>query len=306
MKKLLFTHIDMDGYGSRIMIQRIYPDIVVKHVDYGFDTLPENRKLMSEYDYIIFTDISISRDTAELLELTRKHGKQLLLLDHHQSAYDSLHDLNYEWIHIDQSKSGALLAYEWANSMNPSRMRGYEDLAKYISDYDLWKHSYSESKMLQFLWSRDSEYFSKRFLDNPVVEFSDSEMSTINESLENLNNSYNEAINSLSTHQDNEGLTFGLIKSIGLLASLVADRIMKEHPEFDYVVIINKKGSLSFRSLHYEVRKIAEALGGGGHFLASGAGIADNMDILESVKQRKIIQYDIKKFLSNNQNSVTI
>ena len=87
---------------------------------------------------------------------------------------------------------------------------------------------------------------------------------------------------------------------------MVADRIMKEHPEFDYVVIINKKGSLSFRSLHYEVRKIAEALGGGGHFLASGAGIADNMDILESVKQRKIIQYDIKKFLSNNQNSVTI
>ena len=40
--------------------------------------------------------------------------------------------------------------------------------------------------------------------------------------------------------------------------------------------------------------------------LNSGCPIETNMDILESVKQRKIIQYDIKKFLSNNQNSVTI
>ena len=298
MKAVLFTHIDLDGYGARIMVQKWAPDIIVRHVDYGFDALPENRKLMAEADLIIFTDISVSRETAELLEQTRKTGKKLLLLDHHQSAYDNLHDLGYDWIHIDQSKSGALLAYEWFRDLNPIALRGYEDLAKYVSDYDLWEHKYPESKMLQFLWSRDSDYFTQRFLENPEVKFSDEEMGIINESLKNLEDSYQEAIGSLSIHKDNDNLNFGLIKSIGLLSSLVADRIMKENPSIDYLVIMNKKGSLSLRSLHYEVRKIAEALGGGGHFLAAGCPTEPNMDVIESIKQRRVVLYDIKGFLA--------
>lgn len=289
MKAVLFTHIDLDGYTSRIMVQRAYPTIQIKHVDYGFDALSENRKLMAEADMIIFTDISISQETAELLEMTRQSGKKLLLLDHHQSAYDNLHDLGYEWIKIDQSKSGALLAYEYFSSTFPNELEGYENLAKYVSDYDLWEHKYPESKMLQFLWSRDSDYFTQRFLKNPEVRFSDDEMSIINESLKNLEDSYQEAIGSLSSHQDKEGLTFGLIKSIGLLSSLVADRIMKENPSIDYLVIMNKKGSLSLRSLHYEVRKIAEALGGGGHPLASGVPMPEGkiVDVVESIKNRE-------------------
>lgn len=289
MNRLLFTHIDLDGYGSRIMVQRAYPTIEIKHVDYGFDLLPENRKLMAEADMIIFTDISISRETAELLELTRQSGKKLLLLDHHQSAYDNLHDLGYDWIKIDQSKSGALLAYEYFSSTHPNELEGYENLAKYISDYDLWEHNYPESKMLQFLWSRDYEYFTERFFKNPVVEFSFGEQAIIAESMQALEDSYSEAMNSLSVHQDNEGLTFGLIKSIGLLSSLAADRIMKENLDLEYLVIMNKKGSLSLRSLHYEVRKIAEALGGGGHALASGVAIPETgiVDVVESIKNRE-------------------
>ena len=152
--------------------------------------------------------------------------------------------------------------------------------------------------MLQFLWSRDSDYFTQRFLENPEVKFSDEEMGIINESLKNLEDSYQEAIGSLSIHKDNDNLNFGLIKSIGLLSSLVADRIMKENPSIDYLVIMNKKGSLSLRSLHYEVRKIAETLGGGGHFLAAGCPTEPNMDVIESIKQRRVVLYDIKGFLA--------
>lgn len=289
MKAVLFTHVDLDGYGARIMVQKWAPDIIVRHVDYGFDAAVDNRKLMAEAGVIIFTDISISRETAELLEQTRKTGKKLLLLDHHQSAYDNLHDLGYDWIHIDQSKSGALLVYEYFNQTHPMYLYGYKDLATYISDYDLWEHKYPESKMLQFLWSRDSDYFTQRFLKNPEVKFSPQEMDIINESLQNLEDSYKEAMSTLSIHQDRENLTFGFIQSIGLLSSLVADRIMKENPNLDYLVIMNKKGSLSLRSLHYEVRKIAEALGGGGHVLAAGIPLPEGkvVDVLESIKGRE-------------------
>lgn len=129
------------------------------------------------------------------------------------------------------------------------------------------------------------------------MKFSSQEMDIINESLQNLEDSYKEAMRTLSVHQDKEDLAFGFIQSIGLLSSLVADRIMKENPNLDYLVIMNKKGSLSLRSLHYEVRKIAEALNGGGHVLASGCPTVDNMDVIESIKQRKVVLYDIQGFL---------
>lgn len=298
MKKVLFTHIDMDGSGSEIMVRKYFPDIEVHRVDYGFDTKPENRRIMAEADMIVFTDISVTRDTAELLESTRQYGKNLILLDHHESAYQNLHDLGYSWIKIDQARSGALLTYQFFHDLNPAALEGYEELAELISDYDLWRHVYVKSRMLQFLWSDNADYFVNRFLENPKVEFDPYETEVISKSMTALDESYKLAVDSLKILTDCEGLKFGLVGSIGLLSSLAADRLMKEYPDLVYLVIINKKGSLSFRSLNYEVRKIAEAMGGGGHPLASGAAIPEGLiDIQSSVINRRWIKYDLSSKL---------
>ena len=96
MKRVLLSHIDLDGVGSRLMVQLVYPDIEIHHVDYNFESDINNRKIMADADSIIFTDISVNRDMAKLLESTRQQGKQLLLLDHHASALENLGDLGYE------------------------------------------------------------------------------------------------------------------------------------------------------------------------------------------------------------------
>lgn len=297
MRRILFTHIDLDGSGSEIIIKLIYPDIETYRVDYNFDSDMTYRKIMAEADSIIFTDISISRDTAESLEATRAYGKELLLLDHHESAKTNLEDLNYPWIHINMEYSGALLAFLWykdqlIENLDIVSYNNYGYLAQLVSDYDLWHHQYPESKKLQFLWSKiGTEQFVARFLQNSSMVLSDEEESFVKESMDALEESYQIAISNMDPEEDSYGNKWLLIKNIGVMYSLVADRILKENPDVAYCCIMSRKGSLSFRSQYYNVEQIAKALGGGGHRLAAGAPMIDMMDVISSVYQREVVTF---------------
>lgn len=301
MRRVLFTHIDLDGSGSEIIIKLIYPDIETYRVDYNFDSDLTYRKIMAEADSIIFTDISVSRDTAESLEATRSYGKELLLLDHHESAKTNLGDLDYPWIHIDLDYSGALLAFLWYKdqlslNLDLASYNNYGYLAQLVSDYDLWNHKYPDSKKLQFLWSKiGSEQFVNRFLQDSSINMSEEEESYVNESMEALEESYQVAISNISTEEDSYGNKWLLIKDIGVMYSLVADRILKENPDAAYCCIMSRKGSLSFRSQYYDVEQIAKALGGGGHRLAAGCSLPEGLiDIVSSVYQREWVEYPFK------------
>lgn len=297
MRRILFTHIDLDGSGSEIIIKLIYPDIETYRVDYNFDSDMTYRKIMAEADSIIFTDISISRDTAESLEATRAYGKELLLLDHHESAKTNLEDLNYPWIHINMEYSGALLAFLWykdqlIENLDIVSYNNYGYLAQLVSDYDLWHHQYPESKKLQFLWSKiGTEQFVARFLQNSSMILSDEEESFVKESMDALEESYQIAIANMDPEEDSYGNKWLLIKNIGVMYSLVTDRILKENPDVAYCCIMSRKGSLSFRSRYYDVKQIAEALGGGGHLLAAGAPMVEMMDVISSVYQREVVTF---------------
>lgn len=297
MRRILFTHIDLDGAGAELMVKLIYPDIETYRVDYNFDSDLTYRKIMAEADSIIFTDISVSRDTAESLEATRAYGKELLLLDHHESAKNNLEDLNYPWIHINMEYSGALLAFLWykdqlSMNLDSANYNNYGYLAQLVSDYDLWHHRYPESKKLQFLWSKiGTEQFVARFLQNSSMILSDEEESFVKESIDALEESYQIAIANMDPEEDSYGNKWLLIKNIGAMYSLVADRILKENPDAAYCCIMSRKGSLSFRSRYYDVKQIAEALGGGGHRLAAGAPMVDLMDVISSVYQREVVTF---------------
>lgn len=297
MRRILFTHIDLDGAGAELMVKLIYPDIETYRVDYNFDSDLTYRKIMAEADSIIFTDISVSRDTAESLEATRAYGKELLLLDHHESAKNNLEDLNYPWIHINMEYSGALLAFLWYKdqlnmNLDLANYNNYGYLAQLVSDYDLWHHQYPESKKLQFLWSKiGTEQFITRFLQNSSIALSDEEESFVKESMDALEESYQIAISNMDPEEDSYGNKWLLIKNIGVMYSLVADRILKENPDVAYCCIMSRKGSLSFRSKYYDVKQIAEALGGGGHLLAAGAPMVEMMDVISSVYQMKVVKF---------------
>jgi oligoribonuclease NrnB/cAMP/cGMP phosphodiesterase (DHH superfamily) len=171
----------------------------------------------------------------------------------------------------------------------------YGYLAQLVSDYDLWHHQYPESKKLQFLWSKiGTEQFIARFLQNSSMIMSEEEESFVKESMDALEESYQIAIANMDPEEDSYGNKWLLIKNIGAMYSLVADRILKENPDAAYCCIMSRKGSLSFRSQYYDVEQIAKALGGGGHLLAAGAPMVEMMDVISSVYQREVVTFPFK------------
>lgn len=296
-KVLLISHIDMDGSLGIIIMKNIYPNSDTMIVDYGFELDKNNHDKILEYNTIIMTDISTNNDfILELNNYVSNGIKKVMIFDHHDSAINRIKSLNLDWIVLDNSSCGGKIAYEYYKNKGYN-LSQYDDLVRLVDDYDRWVHSDYKSTELQFLWSglgRDK--FVERFLSNSSTEFSDSEKSIINNSLNDLNDSCQLAIHNMSLETDKDGNKFLFVTKIGRFLSLVATRILKAHPEADYIAIVNQYGeSISLRSTRYNVAKLAESLGGGGHELASGFSYDANQDILNSIinHEKVMMKYKI-------------
>lgn len=111
-----------DGFGAAWALWKRYPSaqfMPVKHA------VPPPSGLAGQR--ILIVDFSYPRPTLEALAADAKH---LAVLDHHITAERALADLPY--VHFDQKKSGAVLAWEWAHE-SPAPW-----LLQYVQDKDLW------------------------------------------------------------------------------------------------------------------------------------------------------------------------
>ena len=311
---LLVTHIDLDGSGCEVAVRYYYLLMYNKRIDsirvnYDFDTDPQIINLIMKYPNVVFTDISFSAEYAKKLDTMMKLSKSIFgiqytvkLFDHHKSSDERLTPLQYDWITIDQSRSGSKIAYDYYLSILPDNLKSqYSRLdyfIKLVNDYDLWKHEYKDSKLLQFLWSgSDKDEFVYRFVNDPdVTKLSMEEGEIINSSLRNYEESLSNSLESLEIYTDIEGNRFGICNKNNLY-SLVGSKILKDNPDLAYLVMKDPLNiSLSFRSSYYDVSKIAESLGGGGHALAAGASLPQFSDVVESVRTRQVVRLS---FLTN-------
>lgn len=297
MKKfVLFTHIDLDGAGCAILLKKYLGDnLVIHYVNYGFEEADyyKDDLYSNKYDVIFITDISVSKDSA--IKLNSLNKSKVIMLDHHQSAHDSLSDLNYKWIKIDTTKSGTMLTYEFLKSLN-SDISEYDHLVKYINDYDLWNHNFSKSLDLQILFtSIGRDLFVDRFTNNPLCEFDKDEIHQINLIKNSMTTIYNKIISTSTVYTDIDDMKFlyiNLSDNIVMMSYIMYKVLSHYKDKIDYAVCYTKYGSLSFRSLKYTVRLIAESLGGGGHDLASGASVPNDgiYDIVKSISHHKWIK----------------
>ena len=294
--RYLISHIDLDGYGGNIIVNRAIPGLITFNVDYNFEEQESMRTKVLNAELVIMTDISVSASFAKEINEKVKSGElSALLIDHHESSDEALTPLGYDWIHITQGKSGTLLAYEYFYKKRPDALKGYRELAENISDYDLWEFKKPYSKALQFLWSEDKNKFVQKFMRDPKLYFTTEEMNKINKSLSAMKSSHDGMINDMSDIQtDIDGNKFVIIYHMGRLASLVASDILTEMKDkIDYLVMFNQYNtSLSFRSQKVPVSPIAEALGGGGHLLAAGARIEAMTNLIETVRTRTLVKID--------------
>ena len=112
----------MDGFGAAWALWKRFPNAKYIPVKHGLSQ-PEGL----DHQHVLMVDFSYHREAIlALAEITAS----LQILDHHITAQSALNDLPYAY--FDMSRSGAVLAWEWAHS------QPVPWVLQYVQDKDLW------------------------------------------------------------------------------------------------------------------------------------------------------------------------
>jgi len=137
------THFDLDGVVSVINLLNFFKKENVFYVQKSYhnvneffrDVLFKGNCSFRNPDFVIISDLSVEE---EVVQECKDHGIELLILDHHQTAYD----LNkYVNCHVDdtESKSGAEVVIDFLKEMGMESpyMEALDKLNYYATMFDL-------------------------------------------------------------------------------------------------------------------------------------------------------------------------
>jgi len=289
--------------------------------------------------FFLISDLNLTLDEAKNLDKKIKHllksgyNIKLQLLDHHISGTEC--SQKYDWYYVDESRCATKIVYDYFKK-NFSEFYDSEKLnilVEAINDIDIWEEedSYFEfGKVLIRLINTSTEinptmfpnenreYRLKLlteaknfiFIDNGHILLDENiykmkknylNLTCQNDTIDNLSSNYlvhllNNKKNELSIYLNNhKGLLTYSLSNISIPANL----FLKQNPDFDFFININKKGSFGIRSNNkMDVSRLAYLLcGGGGHKNASGG-------FFEDFKE-SVLYSDVKKFLTEKLSSIS-
>ena len=265
----------LDGFGAAWAVWKKFPSACFVPVKHG---CPPPSDL--EGRRIVIVDFSYARATLEAIA-TQASG--LLVLDHHITAEKALADLPFAY--FDQTKSGAVLAWEWAHQAEAPW------LLQYVQDKDLWQWALPLSREINA--ALNSYPFDFKIWDGFQQRALEVEGTAILRY-------ENETVAKIAAHTvliSFCGENVPVVQS-GVLTSQIGEYLSREHPRAPFCVIWHDKDgrryySLRSRSDGADVAAIATSFGGGGHTHAAGfsvpldAGSPSPFDPLKSVANKK-------------------
>jgi hypothetical protein len=265
-KNILITHNDLDGVGCAVLFVALMQDLE-RDYEYYFEayrTVNERiLKILNDYQdqdiSIMITDISPSQQVAETLD---KSGRTIRLIDHHKTATW----LNiYPWAIINVRYCATKLLYDYLKIMWNGIVM-YKDFVECVNDYDLWIHNIKYSKMLNILLNfLGHDLFLSRFLDDPSP-YPNLTEEIIIRAEENRRDRYIEQVVKKAKVID-ETHVFAIADRY---KSELGEKLLELAPVAVILDPLNDTVSLRSRDKNYDVSKIAQSCGGGGHTLAAG------------------------------------
>lgn len=250
----------LDGFGAAWAVWKRFPSAQYIPVKHG---CPPPSGLAGRH--ILILDFSYARAT---LEAIAAESASLLVLDHHITAEKALAGLPFAY--FDQSKSGAVLAWEWAHQTDAPW------LPRYIQDKDLWQWALPLSREINA--ALNSYPFDFKLWDGLQQQALEAEGTVILRY-------ENETVAKIVAHAvllPFQGETVPVVQS-AVLTSQIGERLGREYPASQFCVIWHDKDGRRYYSLRSradgaDVAAIATAFGGGGHTHAAGFSVplADN------------------------------
>ena len=247
---LVLYHADCsDGFGAAWALWKRFPRARYLPVKHGAPP-PEGMTGMD----IVMVDFSYSR---EVIEKMADQAKSFQILDHHVTAEASLRGLPYA--HFDMSKSGAVLAWEWAHE-EPAPW-----LMQYIQDKDIWTWKLPHSREINAaLASYPFDFEVWDALDQATLEVEGRAILRLEHAM--IGKIIEEAV-----LVQFEGETVPAVYS-PVMNSQIGERLCAGHP---FGIIWHQQNGRRYFSLRSragttDVGAIAARHGGGGHVNAAG------------------------------------
>jgi oligoribonuclease NrnB/cAMP/cGMP phosphodiesterase (DHH superfamily) len=247
----------LDGFGAAWAVWKRFPSAQFVAVKHG--CAPPSRADIKDRRVVI-VDFSYARET---LEAFATEVAALLVLDHHITAERALAGLPYAY--FDQTKSGAVLAWEWAHR-SPAPW-----LLQYVQDKDLWQWALPMSREINA--ALNSYPFDFKIWDGLRQEVLEREGAAILRY-------EGETVAKIAAHAELlpfHGEVIPVVQS-AVLTSQIGERLAVEYPAAPFCVIWHdmegrRYYSLRSRSDGADVAAIATAYGGGGHTHAAGFSV---------------------------------
>jgi len=255
-----------DGFGAAWALWKRFPQaryIPVKHGSPPPAGLAGTDMVMVDFSY-----------SREVIEELAEQAASFQILDHHVTAEASLTGLPYA--HFDMTKSGAVLAWEWAHK------EPVPWLLQYIQDKDIWTWKLPNSREINAaLASYPFDFQVWDQLDQRILELEGRAILRLESSL--IGKIIEEAV-----LVEFEGETIPAVYS-PVLNSQIGERLCAGHP---FCIIWHQHNGRRYFSLRSragttDVGAIAARHGGGGHVNAAGFSLpcTEGMsEILDPVK----------------------
>jgi oligoribonuclease NrnB/cAMP/cGMP phosphodiesterase (DHH superfamily) len=241
-----------DGFGAAWAIWKRFPSARFVPAKHG---LPPPNDLAGRH--VVIVDFSYTRETLQALA---GKAKSLMVLDHHITAQDALADLPYAY--FDQSKSGAVLAWEWAHE------EPVPWLLRYVQDKDLWQWTLPGSREI------NAALASHPFDFNIWDGFRQERLEEEGRGILRYENELVSKIAEEAVIVSFQGHRIPAVQS-AVLTSQLGERLCRGYP---FCIIWHDRDGRRYYSLRSsasgaDVAAIAVAYGGGGHTHAAGFSV---------------------------------
>jgi len=307
---------DLDGISTSILslyyVKPICKNLI--QLNTGDRTMSEiNNDIFNiESDIFLFTDIV---PTIEFTEEILKRNKKLIVIDHHETSKEILSglDLNKHKYYYSEDVCATKLFYNLITE-NLRKNRVIDKFVHLVDVYDCWRDNHDDwedAKNLHYLriksidWRNDADksdniknfYFIEsilnKFKNNKKFFYRYDELKKISSKRQKENKDYKEAKRKLKKRVDSEGNKYIYLECPASI-SIIGNRLLKENKDVKYALcrstyyeaIENKSFSLRAND-DFNVRRIAELYGGGGHESSSGFTAKDDQEYNDLISGNK-------------------
>lgn len=290
-----FSHTDADGGACIVMGKRIfsftshefcdYHNVDEKIVAFIREYIDEDGRVINicPYEVILITDISVTQETAMLLDYFKEVvDVDVVLIDHHKT---SLYLRDFDWANVNyeidgQKTSGTSEMYRLLVKENEilsvDTKNQLANFAEQIRRYDTWDWTVlgvDEPRLInELLYIIGRDEFVERFVRDLDTTLTEAEMYLVETEVKRIDRfiaGKQKQMFRAELHGYQVGVVFAEQHH-----SVLGNTLCKNNPDIDFVVIINMGAAkVSFRSVKkdIDVGEFAKKhYSGGGHPSAAG------------------------------------